>query len=123
MPDFLNQTVLTSPGQTSGRIYTQGTLEEICNISKEKEIPVTLIDNKFPEISSENVVGTFVNARVEDNAVVGDIKVFENTAAYKRLETAIKSGTSVSFACGGTGTQHDNVVFNYVPVAIQVYLK
>lgn len=123
MPDFLNQTVLTSPGQTSGRIYTRDTLEEICNISKEKEIPVTLIDNKFPEISSENVVGTFVNARIEDNAVVGDIKVFENTPAYKRLKAAINSGTSVSFACGGVGKQHDNVVFDYVPIAIQVYLK
>jgi hypothetical protein len=123
-----NVTILTSPGQTSNRIYPQDALIAVIEKANNEMLPVGFLDGATPEIPLDKIMGRATNARIEDQAVVCDIEVYADSPGYDLYKRLTESGIKMSFACAGTGTlvksddQEDQYeVSEYSPWMVQVH--
>lgn len=122
-----DQIILTSPGQTSNRIYPQEALTAVCDKANQEMLPVGFFDAaSYQNMPLDKIMGRVVNARIEDNAVIGDIEVYEGSPGYLLYKKLIESGCRASFACAGSGkltksAQDEYTVTEYMPFMVQVH--
>lgn len=122
-----DQIILTSPGQTSNRIYPLEALAAVCEKANQEMLPVGFMDAEYtPEVSLDKIMGRVRNARIENDAVIGDIEIYENSPGYLLFKKLVDAGCDVNFACAGTGTITESdtdefTVTEYTPFMVQVH--
>lgn len=123
---MISQVIMIADEPTiNGRIYTKQTLEEM--ISRVNEHGSNLVGTigvpktEIPEL--EEVSHVITNLRMEDNKVIGDIRILDTPRGI-RLAEIIASGSNVTYhSCGIGQMNEDNTVTDYTLTSISARIE